>query len=117
MTGELQLEQDELDGSGRQAGLADQLIDRHGRRAEQVPDRAAVRLAGFGGLLGDAVARRTRRAEMERADCLQHVLGALDQGRAFADACGKTCVDMLSACNHAISRVFPVCCSLGSGTE
>jgi hypothetical protein len=48
--GQFEFEQDRVDGSGRQPGLTDDLVDRDRRRAEQVENITALRLVRFGAL-------------------------------------------------------------------
>src|SRR3954469_1558488 len=83
----LELEQHRLHRGGRQLRLADQLVDLDSGGAEQVEYRPPRRFVGLGRRAGRGIIELAlaERADAKRADRLEHVLGALDQGRAFAD--------------------------------
>ena len=93
-TGQLQFEQRQLYGRRRQAGLPDQIIDRHRCKAEQIENRPAVRsiLAAFVthklavlGVAQSITCIRSLRTIIEMADQFQYIIGGLDQRRTFAD--------------------------------
>jgi hypothetical protein len=86
-TRKVYLEQSHLHRATGIARQADDLVDRDWRRPEQLFDYAERSAVAVHPLRFSRLVRRVRRCKprLQRAHCLEHVTGVLDQSRALAD--------------------------------